>query len=132
VIARIALAAGALVVAVLIGLLLHSESRLQDGRRVATTGGGRPIAAARRAQAIEDLRAGARLHPGTEALLARALVELRGGSAAAAERLARRAVDREPDNFEAWRALAAALRGQGDPGAAKAARTAQRLNPLAR
>jgi Flp pilus assembly protein TadD len=87
---------------------------------------------ARRTRVLDDLRAGQRLHPGTDALLTRALVELRAGHAAEAERLARRATRREPRNWDAWTALAASLQGRDDAASRAAARRAHGLNPLAR
>ena len=89
------------------------------------------IPPARRAHVLDDLRSGQRLHPGTDALLARALVELRAGHAAEGERLARSATEREPRNWEAWRALAASLQGRDDAAAERAVRRARRLNPRA-
>jgi Flp pilus assembly protein TadD len=69
------------------------------------------------------------LHPGTEALLGGALVELRAGRAADGERLARQATQREPRNWEAWRALAATLQGRDDAASRQAAQRARSLNP---
>jgi hypothetical protein len=128
---RIVLAALALAVAAFLALELRSETRLQAGRSAAYVAGARSLAAGKRPRVLADLRAGESLHPGTDALLAEALVELRAGHAAAAERPARRAVRREPRNWEAWRALGAALEGRDDAGARRAAARARQLNPLA-
>src|SRR4051812_15830195 len=96
VIARIALALGALAVSVFLALELHSEYRLQHGKAAADLSAQRGLSPAQRARVLDDLRAGQRLHPGTDALLARALVELRAGHDAEAERLAHRSIEREP------------------------------------
>jgi hypothetical protein len=128
---RIALAGLALAVAVFLALELSAETRLQAGRSAAFVAGEHPLAPGPRSQVLADLRAGERLHPGTDALLSEALVELRAGHARAGERLARRAVAREPRNWEAWRALSAALEGRDDRGARRAAARAHALNPLA-
>jgi hypothetical protein len=128
---RIPLALVALAVAVFLALELHSEQRLQHGKAAAFAAGQHGLPPAQRARVLDDLRAGQRLHPGTDALLARALVELRGGRPAEGERLARRATEREPRNWEAWRALGATLQGRDDPAAGRALRRARSLNPLA-
>jgi hypothetical protein len=128
---RIALAGLALAVAVFLVIELHAETRLQAGRSAAFAAGGRPLAPARGRQVLDDLKAGERLHPGTDALLTEALVELRAGQAGVAEALARRAIGREPRNWEAWRALSAALEGRNAAGARRAAARARGLNPLA-
>jgi hypothetical protein len=131
VIVRIPLALVALAVAGFLALERHYESRLDAGQKAAFAAGTHAIPPARRAAVLADLRAGGRLHPGTQALLGQALVELRAGHAAAAERLARRAVEREPRNWEAWRALAGTLRGRDDAAADRAIRRVRALNPRA-
>jgi hypothetical protein len=128
---RIPLAIAALALAVFLALELHSEHRLQQGKAAAFAAGQHALAPDRRARVLDDLRAGQRLHPGTEALLTRALVQLRAGHAAEGERLARDAPRREPLNWEAWRALAAALQGRDDAASRAAARRARGLNPHA-
>ncbi len=130
-IARIALALVALVVAGFLVGELHYEDRLDAGQKAVFAAGTHAIPPARRAAVLADLRAGRRLHPGTQALLAEALVDLRAGHAAPAERLARRAVDREPRNWDAWRALAGTLRGRDDAAADRAIRRVRALNPRA-
>jgi hypothetical protein len=131
VIVRIALALVALAVAGFLTAELHYEDRLAAGQKAAVAAGTHAIPPARRAGVLADLRAGGRLHPGTQALLGQTLVELRARHAAAAERLARRAVDREPRNWEAWRALAGTLRGRDDAAADRAVRRVRVLNPRA-
>jgi Flp pilus assembly protein TadD len=116
---------------VFLALELHSEHRLQRGKAAVFLSGQHALPQARRARVLADLRAGERLHPGTEALLARALVQLRAGHPAEAERLARSATEREPRNWEAWRALGASLQGRDDAAAERAVRHARRLNPRA-
>jgi Tfp pilus assembly protein PilF len=128
---RIPLAIAALAVAVFLALELHSEHRLQRGKAAAFAAGQHALPPDRRAGVLDDLRAGQRLHPGTDALLARALVELRAGNAADAERLARTATKREPRNWEAWRALAATLQGRDDAASRAASQRARSLNPRA-
>jgi hypothetical protein len=55
-----------------------------------------------------------------------------GGRTAAAERLAREAIRREPQNFLAWDALALAVRKTDRAEARRAVAAAQRLNPRGR
>ena len=128
---RIALAGLALAVAIFLALELSAETRLQAGRGAVFVAGEKPLAPGARRQVLADLHAGERLHPGTDAILTEALVELRAGHAATAERLARRALGREPRNWEAWRALSATLQGRDDPASRRAAARARALNPLA-
>lgn len=130
VIARIALAVAALCVAVFLALELEAETRLQAGRSQAYAQ--RSPSPEVRTRALADLRSGEALHPGTDASLAMSLLELRAGQGRAAERLARRALAREPNNWEAWKALAASLQGRDDAAAGRAVRRARLLNPLAR
>jgi len=60
------------------------------------------------------------------------VVRLRAGETAEAERLARRAVEREPENFAAHAALAATL-ADSEPEAARRERArARELNPPVR
>jgi Flp pilus assembly protein TadD len=116
---------------VFLALELHSEHRLQRGKVAVFLSGQHALPPARRAGVLADLRAGERLHPGTDALLARALVELRAGHAGQAERLARQATQLEPRNWEAWRALAASLQGRDNAAAERAVRRVRQLNPRA-
>jgi hypothetical protein len=126
---RIALAGLALVVAAFLALELYADRRVQSGREPAFAAGDRALPPAERRQVLADLRAGGRFRPGTDAILTRALVQLRAGRTADAERLARQALAREPRNHEAWSALAASL-GDRDPAASRrAARRARELNP---
>jgi Tetratricopeptide repeat len=131
VIARIALALAALAIAGFLAAELHYENRLDAGQKAAFAAGLHAVPRAQRPAVLADLRAGERLHPGTEALLGEALVKLRAGQPAAAEPLARRAVDREPRNWEAWRGLAATLAGRDDAAASRAIGRLRELNPRA-
>ena len=79
---------------------------------------------------LADLRAAERLRPGTQAILPAALVQLRAGEAGDAERLARRAVEREPRNAVAWRILATILAGRDRAAATHARVRAAALDPL--
>ncbi len=124
---RSPLAVLALGVAAFMLFQLSAEHRLKDARDTVNEvlQRGDP----RRDQAIRDLLDVAGAQPGTEALLRastarRARGEVRQGAA-----LARRAVDREPDNFVAWLTLAFALRDLDRPAALDALERAHRLNP---
>ena len=79
----------------------------------------------RRADGLE--RDAGRLTPGERRVLVLSNVRLRGGDAKGALALARGAVRREPENAEAWLAVARAARDT-DPALAKAA--LQRLREL--
>ena len=101
-----------------------TRRRLEDGQLQAFLSGSTPLPADRRQSVLADLRAAEALRPGTDALLGQAL--------AAAERLARRAVIRGPENFAAHLALAAALAGSDPQAARREGALARKLNPLIR
>ena len=79
----------------------------------------------RRAERLEATAG--RLTPGERRVLLLASVRLRGGDAAGALALARGAAEREPENAEAWLAVARAAR-EADPALARTA--LQRLREL--
>jgi Flp pilus assembly protein TadD len=126
---RIALAVVALAVAALLTLELYADKRVEAGRGPAFEARGRALPPKLAEQVLADLRAGGRFRPGTDALLTEALVELRAGRAGEAERDARRALEREPRNHQAWSALGASLSRRDPPAARRAARRARELNP---
>jgi hypothetical protein len=128
--ARLALALAALCAAAFLALQLYAHERLQAGQEPAFLAGQRALEPGLREEVLDDLDAAEPFRPGTDALIAAALVRLRAGDEAGAERLARRAVDREPRNFAGYDALAASLRGRDPEGAARAARRSRELNPL--
>jgi predicted Zn-dependent protease len=129
---RIVMAVAAVCVAGVLGAQLYAQERLDEGRVQVFLAGERPLPPERRESVLSDLRAAERLRPGTEAVLGQALVRLRAGQTAEAERLARRAVHREPENHEAYAALAATLAGTDPAAARRASARARELNPPVR
>jgi len=127
---RFLLAALALAVSAFLFLQLSAEQRLADARDAVydTVLSGGP----RREDAIAQLRAVADLQPGTEALLLASQARTIDGELERGVRLARRAVDREPESFTAWVALAIALRDVDRREADSAMRRARELNPRSR
>jgi tetratricopeptide (TPR) repeat protein len=124
---RLALAALALGVAAFMAFQLSAEHRLKDARDTVNDvlQRGDP----RRDEAIRDLLDVAGAQPGTEALLLASTARSSRGEFRQGAALARRAVDREPDNFVAWLTLAFALRDVDRPAALDALERAHRLNP---
>ncbi|HMJ97573.1 MAG TPA: hypothetical protein VK486_17125 [Thermoleophilaceae bacterium] len=124
---RLVLAVGALALAGFMGLQLSAEKRLKDSRDTVNEvlKRGDP----RREDAIRTLLDVADVQPGTEALLLASTSRTSRGEDRAGTALARRAVDREPDNFAAWVTLAIALKDIDRPAALDALERARRLNP---
>jgi hypothetical protein len=119
-------------VAGLLAAQLYAQERLNDARLETFLSGERPLPPERRQSVLSDLEAAEPLRPGTDSLLAQALVRLRAGERGEAERLARRAVGREPDNYATHAALAATL-AERDPAAARReSARARELNPPVR
>jgi hypothetical protein len=127
---RVVLALASLCVAAVLALQLYAHERLQAAQVPTFLAGQRPLEPGLRSQVLEDLDAAEPLRPGTDALVTESLVRLRAGDDAGAERLARRAVEREPRNFTARNALAVALRDRAPAAADREARRARELNPL--
>src|SRR5918994_6512102 len=124
---RLALAALALTFSAFLFVQLAAEKRLKDSRdgvyEVLERG------APRREQAIADLRDVADVQPGTEALLLASQARSSRGEDAAGVALARRAVDREPEGFQAWLTLAVALKDVNRREALRALERGSELNP---
>jgi predicted Zn-dependent protease len=128
VIARIAIALGALVIAAALVVELRAHDLVANSAEVA--GQQHPKAAAVDAQ-LKDLDRVNDLRPGSQGSLAAAALDLRMGRYKAAVRAASSATDREPDNFSAWVTLAVARGGAGDSAGRRAAfARAHLLNPL--
>jgi hypothetical protein len=124
---RLLLAVGALGLAAFMGLQLSAEKRLKDSRDTVNEvlERGDP----RREDAIRRLLDVADVQPGTEALLLASTARSSRQEDRAGAALARRAVDREPDNFAAWLTLGFALKDIDRPAALDALERARRLNP---
>jgi cytochrome c-type biogenesis protein CcmH/NrfG len=124
---RVPLALVALAIAVFMGVQLSAEKRLKDGRDTVNEvlQRGDP----RREQAVRDLLDVADVQPGTEALLLASTARSSRGEFRRGAALARRAVDREPDNFAAWVTLGFALEEVDRRAALDALERARRLNP---
>jgi cytochrome c-type biogenesis protein CcmH/NrfG len=124
---RIPLAVIALGVAAFMAFQLSAERSLKESRDTVNEvlRQGDP----RREQAVRDLLDVAGAQPGTEALLLASTARSSRGEFRRGAALARRAVDREPDNFVAWLTLAFALRDVDRPAALDALERAHRLNP---
>jgi cytochrome c-type biogenesis protein CcmH/NrfG len=124
---RVLLAVVALGIAAFMGLQLSAEKRLKDSRDAVNEV--RQRGDPRRAEAIRTLLDVADVQPGTEALLLASTARSSREEDRAGAALARRAVDREPDNFAAWITLGFALRDIDRPAALDALERARRLNP---
>jgi cytochrome c-type biogenesis protein CcmH/NrfG len=124
---RLLLALLALGIAAFMGLQLSAEKRLKDSRD--TVNEVRQRGDPRREEAIRTLLDVADVQPGTEALLLASQSRSSRQQDREGVALARRAVDREPDNFAAWVTLAVALRDTDRPAALDALERARRLNP---
>lgn len=124
---RVPLAVVALGVAAFMAFQLSAEHRLKESRDTVNEvlRQGDP----RREQAVRDLLDVAAAQPGTEALLLASTARSSRGEFRRGAALARRAVEREPDNFVAWLTLAFALRDVDRPAALDALERAHRLNP---
>ena len=124
---RVPLAVVALGVAAFMAFQLSAEHRLKESRDTVNEvlRQGDP----RREQAVRDLLDVAGAQPGTEALLLASTARSSRGEFRRGAALARRAVEREPDNFVAWLTLAFALRDVDRPVALDALERAHRLNP---
>jgi cytochrome c-type biogenesis protein CcmH/NrfG len=124
---RVPLAVIALGVAAFMAFQLSAERSLKESRDTVNEvlRQGDP----RREQAVRDLLDVAGAQPGTEALLLASTARSSRGEFRRGAALARRAVDREPDNFIAWLTLAFALRDVDRPAALDALERAHRLNP---
>jgi Flp pilus assembly protein TadD len=124
---RLVLALGALAVAGFMGLQLSAEKRLKDSRdtviEVLERGD------SRREDAIRTLVDVADVQPGTEALLLASGARSSRGEDRSGVALARRAVEREPDNFFTWLTLGFALKNLDRPAALRALERAHSLNP---
>jgi hypothetical protein len=124
---RLLLALVALGIAAFMGLQLSAEKRLKDSRD--TVNEVRQRGDPRREEAIRTLLDVADVQPGTEALLLASTARSSREEDRAGAALARRAVDREPDNFAAWITLGIALKDIDRPAALDALERARRLNP---
>ena len=124
---RVPLALVALAIAVFMAVQLSAEHRLKENRDVVLEG--LPRGDERREDAIRALEDVAGSQPGTEALLAASGARSAGGEVRRGAALARRAVEREPDNFGAWLTLAIALKDTDRAAALDALERAHRLNP---
>jgi cytochrome c-type biogenesis protein CcmH/NrfG len=125
--ARVPLALLALAIAIFMGVQLNAERRLKESRDTVIEG--LPRGDERREAAIRELEDVAGVQPGTEALLAASGARSSGGEVQRGAALARRAVEREPDNFGAWLTLAIALKDTDRAAASDALERAHRLNP---
>jgi cytochrome c-type biogenesis protein CcmH/NrfG len=124
---RVLLAVVALGIAAFMGLQLSAEKRLKDSRD--TVNEVRQRGDPRREEAIRTLLDVADVQPGTEALLLASTARSSREEDRAGAALARRAVNREPDNFAAWITLGFALKDIDRPAALDALERARRLNP---
>jgi cytochrome c-type biogenesis protein CcmH/NrfG len=124
---RIPLALVALALAAFFAFQLDAEHRLKSDRDTVNQvlQRGDP----RREDAIDDLARIADVQPGTEALLLASVARSSRGESRRGVAFARRAVDREPDNFTAWLTLGFALKDVDRAGALHALERAHRLNP---
>jgi tetratricopeptide (TPR) repeat protein len=124
---RVPLAVLALAIAAFTAVQLRAEHRLKDGRDTVNDvlQRGDP----RREDAIRELLDVAEVQPGTEALLLASTARSSRGEFRRGAALARRAVEREPDNFAAWLTLGFALKDIDRPAALNALERAHRLNP---
>jgi hypothetical protein len=124
---RLLLALVALGIAAFMGLQVSAEKRLKDSRD--TVNEVRQRGDPRREEAIRTLLDVADVQPGTEALLLASQSRSSRQQDREGVALARRAVDREPDNFAAWVTLAVALKDTDRRAALDALERARRLNP---
>jgi len=124
---RIVLALVALAIAGFMGLQLSAEKRLKDSRD--TVNAVLERGDRRREEAIRTLVDVSQVQPGTEALLLASQSRSSRQQDREGAGLARRAVNREPDNFAAWVTLAVALKDIDRPAALDALERAGRLNP---
>ena len=124
---RVPLALLALAIAVFMGVQLNAERRLKESRDTVIEG--LPRGDERREAAIRELEDVAGVQPGTEALLGASGARSSAGEVRRGAALARRAVEREPDNFGAWLTLAIALKDTDRAAASDALERAHRLNP---
>ena len=124
---RVPLALVALALAAFMAFQLNAEHRLKADRDTVNEvlQRGDP----HREDAIDDLIQVADVQPGTEALLLASVARSSRGEARRGAALARRAVDREPDNFTAWLTLGFALKDVDRAAALDALQRAHRLNP---
>jgi Flp pilus assembly protein TadD len=127
VIARIVLAVAALVVVALLVVSRSGYDACQDARRDVIAAATGTLDADRQAPAIEAVRDHCR---GADALVQVAGLLFQQGKVDVAERLAREAVDAEPENALAWRALAATAAERDPATARRAARRQLELSPL--
>jgi tetratricopeptide (TPR) repeat protein len=129
VIARAALALAAVVIAAALAVQLSAERRHSRAADALAPGPG--LTPEVRREALRDLEDVTSLLPGTRALLTAAGSRLAFDELSEAERLVRRAIDREPRNFAAHAALALVLDRGGDrAGAERALDRVEQLNPL--
>ncbi|MBX5442386.1 MAG: tetratricopeptide repeat protein [Solirubrobacteraceae bacterium] len=126
-IARIVLAAAALAVVALLAVSRHGYDACQDARRDVIAAAIGAIPADRQDPAIAAVREHCR---GAERLVEVAGLLYQQGRVDVAERLAREAVDAEPENALAWRALAATAAERDPATARQAARRQLELSPL--
>jgi predicted Zn-dependent protease len=128
VLARIAVAVLALAVVAALAVELVTHDILANAAGVAAQP--HPTAKAVDAQ-LRDLKRVEKYRPGAGPFLAAAALELRTARDRSALRSARRAAEREPENFSAWVTLAVASERVGDRGQATVAYArAHALNPL--
>jgi tetratricopeptide (TPR) repeat protein len=124
---RLPLAVLALAIAAFMAVQLDAEHRLKDGRDIVNEV--LPRGDQRREEAVRELLDVADVQPGTEALLLASTARSSRGEFRRGAALARRAVEREPDNFGAWVTLGFALKDIDRRAALDALERAHRLNP---
>jgi Flp pilus assembly protein TadD len=125
---RIALALCAAAIAIGMAVQLRAHDLFADAIAVATAP---HPSTAQVDRALADLRKVSDVHPGGDAFLAAAGLSFRTRRFAAAAEAARRATERDPENFAAWLTLGIARRAVGDePGARSSFARAHMLNPL--
>jgi Flp pilus assembly protein TadD len=125
---RIALALCAAAIAIGMAVQLRAHDLFADA--VATSKAPHP-STAQVDRALADLRKVSDVHPGGDAFLAAAGLNFRKRRLAAAAQAARRATERDPDNFAAWVTLGLARRAVRDEAGARFAfARAHTLNPL--
>ena len=131
--ARIALAVVATLIAAGFAVQIHAHGMLKSAvKEVGRETRGVKDRAAHRA-ALDKANRVTDLRPGTAGLFTAVGLEVRAKNLAAAERLAQRATEREPDNFSTWLTLGVVRQSRKDDAGAKAAfARADKLNPLYR
>ena len=127
VVARIALALGALAVVAALVVELHAHDLLANAAETAAQTNPPRALVDRR---LADLKTVDDVRPGSEGALAAAALDLRTRRIPAAIKAAEQATRRDPKNFSAWVTLAVARANAGDKAGRDAALVrAHRLNP---